>query len=57
MKNIIITALILVGMIICFVGGFAAGIHKATTSNGWIEDHKFVLSIDGNIYAWEIDER
>ena len=57
MKNIIITALVLISMTICFIGGFAAGIHKATTSDGWIEGGEFVLSIDGNIYAWEIDER
>lgn len=56
MKNVIITALVLVSMIICFVGGFTAGIRKATTSNGWIEGHEFVLNIDGNIFAWEIEE-
>lgn len=56
MKNIIITAFVLVGMTICFVGGFAAGIHKAITSDGWIEGNEFVLCIDGNIFTWEIGE-
>lgn len=57
MKNIIITALVLVSMVICFVGGFAAGIHKATTSDGWIEGNEFVLCIDGNIFTWEIGDK
>lgn len=53
MKNLIITILILVcGMYV----SYNMGIHKATTADGWIDNDKFVLEVDGNYYEWWIDE-
>ena len=52
MKKMVIAAALAVVMLI----GYKLGIQTATTSEGWIEDDKFVLEVNGQIYEWWIDE-
>jgi len=42
--------------IIAMAFGYSAGIHKATTSDGWREGDKFVLEVEGQLYEWWLDE-
>ena len=41
-------------VLIALFSGYHLGIHKATTSDGWLENDEFVLEVDGQIYAWEV---
>lgn len=31
------------------------GIQKAVTADGYIENNSFVLNVDGQLYAWDIE--
>lgn len=60
-KNMIVLAAVAVLIVAALFGGYAIGIHRATTAEGWMdEDHegapRFMLEIDGNIYIWDISE-
>lgn len=52
MKKMMMVAALAMVMLI----GYKLGIQTATTSEGWIEDDKFILEVNGQIYEWWIDE-
>lgn len=31
------------------------GIQKAVTADGYIENNSFILDVDGQLYAWDIE--
>lgn len=53
MKKIIV---LVISCVLCVVLGYQAGISKATTSDGWVEDGSFLLDVDGQLYEWIIDD-
>lgn len=60
-KNLIALGLVLVLIAGALVGGYAAGIHRATTAEGWIDEDPegvlcFFLDVNGNLYAWDVSE-
>lgn len=55
MKHMLyITLMAITIAIISSVFGYHTGIQVATTSNGWIENDKFVLEVNGQCYEWFI---
>lgn len=52
MKKIMIVII----MVIIGLAGYAQGINRATTSDGWIDNDMFILEVNGHIYEWDISE-
>ena len=63
MKNVkmmVLVVALMIGGLICSWFGYNAGINRAVTAHGWIEDNeadqRFILEVDDQLYEWIIDE-
>ena len=52
--SIALIALVICGFV-CGIIGYYGGIKQATQSDGWVENGKFVLQVNGHQYEWFVE--
>lgn len=60
-KNVIVLVVAVALIVAALFGGYAMGIHRATTADGWLDEDPagvlcFLLEVDGNLYVWDVSE-
>ena len=58
-KNVIVLAVAVALIVAALFGGYAMGIYRATTAEGWLDEDSegvlcFLLEVDGNVYVWDV---
>jgi len=60
-KKVAIVVVVVVLLTGAVWGGYALGIQKATTAEGWLDEDAdgvlcFWLEVEGNVYVWDVSE-
>lgn len=56
MKYVVTALAVAVSLTVMGLVGYSVGVRHATTAEGWIDNDRFVLEVDGNIYTWDVSE-